>query len=42
VLTDTEIVVKRKGGKVWIVLAGPGVDMMREDYHVIGHQIAAG
>jgi hypothetical protein len=29
---DTEIVVKRKGGKVRIVLTGPGVEMSREEW----------
>jgi hypothetical protein len=32
VLVDTEIVVKRKGGKVRIVLTGPGVEMTREEW----------
>jgi hypothetical protein len=32
VLVDTEIVVKRKGSKVRIVLTGPGVEMSREEW----------
>jgi hypothetical protein len=32
VLVDTEIVVKRKGSKVRIVLTGPGVEMTREEW----------
>ncbi len=32
VLVDTEIVVKRKGRKVRIVLTGPGVEMTREEW----------
>jgi hypothetical protein len=32
VLVDSEIVVRRKGGKVRIVLTGPGVEMTREEW----------
>ena len=32
VLTDTEIVMKRKGSKVRIVLSGSGVEVTREEW----------
>lgn len=32
VLVDTEVVVKRKGGKVRIDLTGPGVEMTRVEW----------